>query len=410
VIKIKSTYLITLVIAVTFTGIWTDTLKVEASVKKPTIEDFLKDVQQDKLQYEEDLQNKKHQISELNQQEQNTRNEIKQLDAEVAVVNEELRKQESNINILKKEIENQENEINNLNELIEKRESVIMERLRTMQLQGRAISYIDVFLGVHNFGEFLDAANAASSLINADKEILEVHYQNQHLKKKKEIELQSKLASLDAILTKLELLKAEQQRKIDEKNSVMGSLIEDKEKIESELLDVSEVQDLIAAQENAILKELEARKNPKEVETNVFAYPNPTVGEIFVKPTVGVLTSEYGIRWEELHSGIDIADPSPNTMIVAAASGTVIRSYYSNSYGNCVFVTHNMNGKTYTTVYAHLENRTVETGQQVTQGQMIGYMGNTGHSFGKHLHFEIHEGEWNPKKSNSIDPKEYIKL
>lgn len=408
--KIKSTHLITLVIAVTCTGIWSDATKVQATVKKPTIEDFLKDVQEEKLQFQKDSQQKKDQVAELNQQEEDARNEIKQLDTEVAKMNEEIRNEESKINMIKKEIVKQENEINNLNEIIEKRESVVRERLKTMQLQGGGISYMDVFLGVHNFGEFLDAANAATSLINADKEILKVHYQNQHLKKMKESELQSKLASLDAGLTKLGLLKAEQQRKIDEKNNFMESLIADKQQIESELLDVSEVQDLMVAQESAILNEIEARKNPRQRETKSYVYPNPTDGEIFIKPTVGILSSGYGMRWEKLHSGIDIADNAPNTAIVASANGTVIRSYYSNSYGNCVFVTHNMNGKTYTTVYAHLENRTVETGQQVTQGQMIGYMGNTGHSFGKHLHFEIHEGQWNPMKSNSVDPKEYIKL
>ncbi|MED4360541.1 M23 family metallopeptidase, partial [Geobacillus stearothermophilus] len=66
------------------------------------------------------------------------------------------------------------------------------------------------------------------------------------------------------------------------------------------------------------------------------------------------------------------------------------RSYYSSSYGNVIFVSHVINGQTYTTVYAHLEARLVGEGQHVRKGQVIGYMGNTGNSTGPHLHFELH--------------------
>ncbi|MEM5673435.1 M23 family metallopeptidase [Bacillus cereus] len=83
-------------------------------------------------------------------------------------------------------------------------------------------------------------------------------------------------------------------------------------------------------------------------------------------------------------------------------------SYYSTSYGNVVFISHNINGQTYTTVYAHLKSRSVSAGQKVKQGQQLGIMGNTGQSEGQHLHFEIHKGEWNAQKRNAMDPKIYI--
>ncbi|WP_371932075.1 M23 family metallopeptidase [Mesobacillus subterraneus] len=110
-----------------------------------------------------------------------------------------------------------------------------------------------------------------------------------------------------------------------------------------------------------------------------------------------------------MHAGIDIADESPDAVVVAAASGTVIRSYYSATYGNCVLITHKINDKTFTTLYAHLEKSTVTTGQSISKGEVLGYMGNTGDSRGKHLHFEIHEGKWNYEKSNSVNPLQYVK-
>ena len=93
-----------------------------------------------------------------------------------------------------------------------------------------------------------------------------------------------------------------------------------------------------------------------------------------------------------MHYGIDIAAQETS---LSSAAGKVVKSYYSASYGNVVFIAHQINGKLYTTVYAHMKDRTVQAGDQVQTGQLIGHMGNTGHSYGQHLHFELHNGEWN---------------
>ncbi|WP_379970172.1 SH3 domain-containing protein [Ectobacillus sp. sgz5001026] len=121
----------------------------------------------------------------------------------------------------------------------------------------------------------------------------------------------------------------------------------------------------------------------------------------------GIVTSDFGPRWGSMHYGVDIAAPG-NIQILAAASGTVSRSYYSTSYGNVVFLTHHINGQLYTTVYAHMKNRYVSEGDTVSQGQVLGYMGSTGEATGQHLHFELHKGEWNFAKSNAINPLPYL--
>ncbi|MDQ0231483.1 murein hydrolase activator EnvC family protein [Metabacillus malikii] len=132
----------------------------------------------------------------------------------------------------------------------------------------------------------------------------------------------------------------------------------------------------------------------------------------FMWPASGRHSSEYGYRTHpitgqrKLHGGIDIAN-SADVPVVAAASGTVIRSHYSSSYGNVVYITHNINGQVYTTLYAHLETRYVSTGDSVSKGQQIGIMGNTGHSTGQHLHFEIHKGPWNGT-ANAVNPRNYL--
>ena len=130
-----------------------------------------------------------------------------------------------------------------------------------------------------------------------------------------------------------------------------------------------------------------------------------------MRPANGPITSGFGYRsfdGGEFHPAIDIGKRGAVVPVVAAADGYVFRSYYSSSYGNVIFITHMINGQVYTTVYAHLDARLVGEGQTVRKGQVIGYMGNTGHSTGPHLHFELHRGQWNPAKSNAVNPLDYI--
>jgi murein DD-endopeptidase MepM/ murein hydrolase activator NlpD len=126
-----------------------------------------------------------------------------------------------------------------------------------------------------------------------------------------------------------------------------------------------------------------------------------------IRPCSGVLTSPYGYRWvggkQEMHRGIDIADPQ-GTPIYAAADGTIVRREYSTSYGYVIYMKHN-NG--WHTRYAHLYSfATLKLGDEVKQGEVIGYMGNTGQSRGVHLHFELRDGYGND--SSHYDPLKYI--
>lgn len=105
-------------------------------------------------------------------------------------------------------------------------------------------------------------------------------------------------------------------------------------------------------------------------------------------PTV---TSYFGYRQSPgpgastYHKGIDIYGPY-GTPIVAAVAGTVIGATYSNSMGNYVMIDH---GNGVKTVYMHCSSLATYTGAYVKQGQVIGYVGNTGISYGNHLHFGV---------------------
>jgi murein DD-endopeptidase MepM/ murein hydrolase activator NlpD len=115
--------------------------------------------------------------------------------------------------------------------------------------------------------------------------------------------------------------------------------------------------------------------------------PSPSAAGL-IWPVEGTLTSPFGYRWGRMHEGIDIA-AAEGTPIMAAASGTVIlmqSEASSGGYGNYTCIDH---GGGLATCYAHQSSFATSEGAQVSQGELIGYVGNTGHSYGAHLHFEV---------------------
>ncbi|MCL6571213.1 MAG: peptidoglycan DD-metalloendopeptidase family protein [Bacillus sp. (in: Bacteria)] len=123
----------------------------------------------------------------------------------------------------------------------------------------------------------------------------------------------------------------------------------------------------------------------------------------WIWPAGGVISDTYGTR-KGKHKGIDIAG-KVNTPILAVDDGIVVKSYYSNTYGNVVFIKHPNN---FVTVYAHLNKRSAGEGQTIKQGAIIGQMGKTGQATGTHLHFESHQVEWRYDKLYSLDPEKLL--
>ncbi|MEK5106373.1 peptidoglycan DD-metalloendopeptidase family protein [Cytobacillus sp. FSL K6-0129] len=134
-------------------------------------------------------------------------------------------------------------------------------------------------------------------------------------------------------------------------------------------------------------------------EKNALADSWPEKTKNWVWPVEGVITDTYGTRGGH-HKGIDIA-AEIGTPIHSVDSGVVTRSYYSDTYGNVVFIQHHNDTET---IYAHLKKRLVFEGEVISAGDTIGEMGNTGDSSGVHLHFEVHANEWTFSKENALDP------
>ena len=115
-------------------------------------------------------------------------------------------------------------------------------------------------------------------------------------------------------------------------------------------------------------------------------------------PVSGPVVSGFGMRWGRLHAGVDIAVPA-GTGIRAADGGQVVLAAWTGGYGNYVCIQHT---GSLSTCYAHLSSYAVSSGASVSQGQVIGSVGCTGHCFGDHLHFETRVN------GSPVDPMGYL--
>ncbi|MDP8954134.1 MAG: peptidoglycan DD-metalloendopeptidase family protein [Actinomycetota bacterium] len=191
----------------------------------------------------------------------------------------------------------------------------------------------------------------------------------------------------EARLNELETTRAEQARlvaNLDTRQAELSQEIQAQEQSEAELTRIIQEAEARAAAQAAAQAPVGSR-----VGAAVGATVDRTVGGGgCIWPTRGRVTSEFGNRWGRLHAGIDIGAPS-GTPIYAAQAGTVIFSGAQSGYGNVIILSH---GGGLTTLYGHQSRLAASDGQQVGQGDNIGFVGNTGRSTGPHLHFETRYG------------------
>ncbi|WHX40204.1 peptidoglycan DD-metalloendopeptidase family protein [Mesobacillus sp. AQ2] len=388
-----------------------------------------------------EINKNKSKIGELQTEQQSLNDQIKKLDLGVEDAEKKIEVKNAEIAQTTAEIEQLKVEIAELIKRIEKRNELLKDKARSFQENGGTVNYIDVLLGAQSFSDFVDRVSAVTTIVQADKDILEQHRLDKEELEKKQNEVETKLNNLQGMKKELEALKVKLNAQIKEKNKLMSTLKHEEEQMHAENLEMSEAADVLAAQEAAMAQAIQLEKKrqaeiaaerarqaelarqraaaaakakssgggststPAPDPEPVAAAPSS--GGMIIMPASGRISSGLGSRWGSYHAGIDIANRGSNVPIHAAADGVVIRSYYSSSYGNVIFVAHSINGQTWTTVYAHMSARMASNGQVVSRGQRIGTMGNTGQSYGQHLHFELHRGSWNASKSNAVNPAAY---
>ncbi|UZD46769.1 murein hydrolase activator EnvC family protein [Peribacillus frigoritolerans] len=423
-------------------------------------------IQEKRSGIESNISDTEKKIDSLQDKQMTAEDQIAAIEAEIAESAKKIDAKNAEITQTKKEIEALKEEIKVLKERIAKRNEVLKERALSFQETGGDVNYLEVLFGSSSFGDLVDRVGAVATIAEADRDILKQHELDKKDLEEKQKAVETKLASLEVAKAELLEIQKQQKQQKQEKDALVKKLKQQTEKHEHEKMGLEEEKANLAAQEKAIksaislehqrLAELEAARKKAAAEakkraeqeaaqaaaqaasqaasqaseskkqstssgysaksnsssssspasSNVSQAPAVSSGT-FTRPSAGYVSSTMGERWNKQHAGIDIA-ASGTVPIVAAADGVVSRSYFSSSYGNVIFVTHSIGGQQWTTVYAHLSSRQASEGAVVAKGQQIGIMGNTGHSYGQHLHFELHKGPWNYSKSNAVNPLNYI--
>ena len=274
-------------------------------------------------------------------------------------------------------------------------------RLVDLYEQGEPSS-LEVLFAAKSFDDLVDQAQVVDSLATQDKSIAgqvgtareRVRVQREHTKKFRALvaaELRTIAVRTNQVRALRDQLLANENRLAAARANKRGALQDVKE---SKSAFLHEAEGLQQASSDLAAQIRSAQS------TSSFSAPSDTTPSAagFIWPVNGPVTSGFGWRWGRLHEGIDIG-VGYGTPIRAAAAGRVVYAGWMSGYGNLVAIDH---GGGVSTAYGHQEQVAVSYGQHVDLGQVIGYVGCTGHCFGPHLHFEVRIN------GSPVDPLGYL--
>ena len=265
-------------------------------------------------------------------------------------------------------------------------------RIRAMEEEGE-LTYWQVLFEANSFTDLLDRMNMMEEIAASDQQRLEeMRLAAQEVADAK-TEMENGKEELETTRIQLDEAQENLNRKREESDEILRKLIEKQEEFQA-LLDESEAaQDDLMKEIAAKEKELKDAKYEERLAQLALQGQNPPSSAGWVTPVSGyTLTSPFGMRvhpvlgTSRMHNGIDLACPQGTPIYATRAGRVTTASYQAGGAGNYVSINH-LDG--FSSIYMHMTHYVVSPGQNVAQGQLIGYVGSTGISTGPHLHFGI---------------------
>lgn len=394
------------------------TVSAEDSISD--LEQQLQQLEQENQKYQKILDDTKSDIAEKEEYKSALVSKVQVLDEKIAVTREKISSLNDDIK------EKQDAYDKGLSEA-EDQFDALANRLRILYMSGNATD-LEIIFGAKDFSDLIDKMELVKSLANSDKELIsEIQTKLNELSTKKEA-LEADKKDLETQQASLKSDQDEFNKLISDNDEILKNLYasnsEAQNSLESAALQSDEIEAKIsqyyAAQKAAAERAAQASQSSSGSSSSSSSSSSSgssssgssssgsssvivPSGSGFAWPTPGFvsLSSEWFEDREVYnHGGIDIAGAGiMGTPVVAAADGTVVATNSScthnwgksyscgcgGGYGNYVMISH-AGGKM--TVYGHLTSLTVSSGQSVSRGQVIGYVGSTGNSTGPHLHYE----------------------
>lgn len=396
------------------------TVSAEDSISD--LEQQLQQLEQENEKYQKILDDTKSDIAEKEEYKSALVSKVQVLDEKIAVTREK-------ISSLNDDIKEKKDAYDKGLSEVEDQFDALANRLRILYMSGNATD-LEIIFGAKDFSDLIDKMELVKSLANSDKELIsEIQTKLDELStKKKSLEADKK--DLETQQASLKSDQDEFNKLISDNDEILKNLYasnsEAQNSLESAALQSDEIEAKIsqyyAAQKAAAEHAAQASQSSSSSGSSSSSSSSSSSGSSssgssssgsssvivpsgsgFAWPTPGFVSRSS--EWFEdrevyNHGGIDIAGAGiMGTPVVAAADGTVVATNSScthnwgksyscgcgGGYGNYVMISH-AGGKM--TVYGHLTSLTVSSGQSVSRGQVIGYVGSTGNSTGPHLHYE----------------------
>ena len=391
----------------------------------------IQDAQDQKKVLESKKAEVENSIAELEKQQNNIVAYIEKLDEKLNKLNDEITSLKSQIKDANGNLDKIKKDLKEAKETAQNQYDTMKKRIKYMYENGSQ-DYVEILLSANSISDLLNRFEYINKINQYDNHLLGKYEESKNLISKKQVEQQKQIEKLETMQKELEVeqqgveklsaKKTEQLRKkkaaiksskskvsaydsaIQKQEDLLEKLLEEERKRQEEELRRQEElkrQEKLKRQEEEKKKQEQQNQNSNNSSNNSSSNSSNNGG---LSPIVatgtryrwplnvsGTITSSFGYRdaptagASSYHKGIDIAVPS-GTSVVAAANGTVTTASYQSAAGNFIMVSH---GNGVYTVYMHLSSINVSAGQTVSQGQVIGYSGNTGVSTGPHLHFGV---------------------
>ncbi|MCI8526365.1 MAG: peptidoglycan DD-metalloendopeptidase family protein [Oscillospiraceae bacterium] len=298
-------------------------------------------------------------------------------------------------------------------------------RIRAMEESGD-ISYWAILFDASSFTDLLDRIDMISEIAESDQLMIQQMQAVADEIAAAKADIEASRLELEDAKEELAVVEAQLSDQRAEADELIVDLIAKQDEMEAtsrqydaladevrqEILDTQKAYEDALADEEAARKIAEARRKAQEAAAQgTTVKPSSTGGGSsggFRYPLASgaTITDPYGYRYHpiygyyRMHTGVDLAC-GRGTPIYATKSGTVTSASYSEANGYNVSINHNDG---FASMYAHMTNYIVSVGQTVSQGEVIGYVGDTGWATGPHLHFELYYG------GSTVNPADYVSL
>ena len=352
--------------------------------EKKVFAETIEEVEAELERVKQERENTKKKIEQAKVAEAEYMSQVKHVEGNLVVALSELDDLNNQLSGLKSQIDKltvdlviQESELAEIEELLNEKSDILNNRVATIY-KNREQDILQLLFETDSFSKFFSSLKLMNLVAQQDLQIL------QDVQETKELTI--------TIKEKISEIKEEEKQQKNQVEILVGDAEAKKREIEDIYHEKQRLLSQTRANKEALIrmeKELEEKQEEITRRLEVLRY-GAAPGKLLY-PARGILTSGFGYRISPLsgtrrfHGGIDIGADT-GTPVLAAAAGKVISAEYMGGYGYSILLYH---GGGVSTVYGHLSGFAVSAGQNVKQGQTIGYVGSTGYSTGPHLHFEV---------------------